>query len=149
MFIVIFKRKRKLYALSARGTVLSADIALGKCPVGDKRGEGDNRTPVGFYTVCVKNPKSKYHLSLGLSYPNPRDALLGLIRRKIDLPTFRRILSSRTKPPYDTPLGGFIMIHGYDKPRQGDWTAGCIAIANEKMDFLFAKAGKGTRVMII
>ena len=99
MIIVIFKRKRKLFAFSARGIVLSSGVALGKCPSGDKRREGDNRTPVGFYTVCVKNPKSKYHLSLGLSYPNPRDALFGLIRREIDLHTFRRILSSRKRPP--------------------------------------------------
>ena len=41
------------------------------------------------------------------------------------------------------------MIHGYDKPREGDWTAGCVAIPNETMDILIEKAGKGTKVMII
>lgn len=148
MLILILKRRRKLLALSARGVMLSSSIALGSSPKGDKRREGDGRTPVGFYSVCVKNPKSKYFLSLGLSYPNPRDAMLGLLRRDIGFSDFKRIISSR-RPPYDTPLGGFIMIHGYDKPRQGDWTAGCIAIASEKMDVLFAKAGKDTRVVII
>ena len=40
---------------------------------GPKRREGDAQVPEGFYTVAVFNPRSRYHLSLGLDYPNASD----------------------------------------------------------------------------
>ncbi len=43
---------------------------------GPKRMEGDYQVPEGFYHIDEFNPKSNYHLSLGMSYPNASDKLL-------------------------------------------------------------------------
>ncbi|UOQ78191.1 hypothetical protein MUN84_06250 [Hymenobacter sp. 5516J-16] len=42
--------------------------------LGPKRQAGDGQVPEGFYTIDRFNPASKYHLSLGLDYPNAADA---------------------------------------------------------------------------
>ena len=51
------------------------------------------------------------------------------------------------RPPWDTPLGGFIMIHGGGA--QEDWTAGCIALENADIDILWEKCPLGTPVHIL
>jgi len=40
---------------------------------GPKRKEGDRQVPEGFYVIEGLNPKSSYHLSLRLNYPNASD----------------------------------------------------------------------------
>jgi murein L,D-transpeptidase YafK len=40
---------------------------------GPKRREGDLQVPEGFYVIDRYNPKSNFHLSLGLNYPNAAD----------------------------------------------------------------------------
>nr|WP_243036234.1 L,D-transpeptidase [Clostridium sp. AM51-4] len=48
-------------------------------------------------------------------------------------------------PPWDTPLGGAIEIHG----NQGDrGTAGCIAMTNDVMDILWSYCAVGVPVTI-
>ena len=44
--------------------------------LGPKRREGDGQVPEGFYMVDRFNPRSLFHLSLGLNYPNEADRLL-------------------------------------------------------------------------
>ncbi len=44
--------------------------------IGPKRMQGDYQVPEGFYYINEFNPKSMYHLSLGLNYPNPSDKIL-------------------------------------------------------------------------
>ncbi len=44
--------------------------------LGPKRREGDGQVPEGFYTVDRFNPRSLFHLSLGLDYPNAADQRL-------------------------------------------------------------------------
>jgi murein L,D-transpeptidase YafK len=44
--------------------------------LGPKRMEGDYQVPEGFYYINVFNPKSTYHMSLGINYPNASDAML-------------------------------------------------------------------------
>ena len=41
--------------------------------LGPKRREGDGQVPEGFYTVDRFNPRSLFHVSLGLNYPNAAD----------------------------------------------------------------------------
>ena len=83
--LIIRKAKRKLELCTGEKLLRSYDIALGSCPVGDKEIEGDGKTPEGEYFVFVKNPKSRFHLSLGLNYPTQKTAergfVLGLITR--------------------------------------------------------------------
>lgn len=44
--------------------------------LGPKRQEGDGQVPEGFYVVERFNPKSLFHLSMGLNYPNASDLVL-------------------------------------------------------------------------
>lgn len=80
--------------------------------LGPKRKQGDMQVPEGFYTINVFNPYSNYHLSLGVSYPNQSDRIIG---GKGD-------------------LGGAIMIHG------NCVTIGCIPITDDKIKELYVLA---------
>lgn len=150
MHILIEKAKRTLTLLREGEVDLVFPIALGKCPEGHKLREGDFRTPEGEYYVCTRNEKSKYHLALGLSYPNVSDADSALERGEITLNQHAAIRSAHAalrRPPWDTSLGGFIMIHGGGT--ETDWTAGCIALENCDMETLFALCPLWTKVRII
>src|SRR5205823_4887713 len=68
--IVVSKSQRSLTAYGANGRILRIfPVIVGRDPGGTKEREGDERTPEGEYYVCFKNPQSRFHLSLGLSYP--------------------------------------------------------------------------------
>ncbi len=46
--------------------------------LGPKTNAGsDYQVPEGFYYINEFNPKSSFHLSLGLNYPNASDRILG------------------------------------------------------------------------
>ena len=150
MEILVEKGLRRLTLMRDGETPLVFPIALGKSPEGHKEREGDNRTPEGEYFVCTRNDKSKFHLALGLSYPNPEDASAALLRSEITPEQHDAICAAhkiRRRPPWDTPLGGFIMIHGGGTA--SDWTAGCIALSNEDIDILFSLCPMGTAVRIV
>ena len=79
---------------------------------GPKRREGDKQVPEGFYEIDRFNPKSRFHLSLGLNYPNAAD----------------RVLSDREHP------GGDIFIHG------SNVTIGCAPLGDEAIEELYLAA---------
>ena len=150
MHILIEKSKRQLTLFREGENSLIFPVVLGKSPVGHKIREGDFRTPEGDYYICTKNEKSKYHLALGLSYPNPSDADAALERGDITLSQYEAILCAHAagkRPPWDTNLGGFIMIHGGGTA--SDWTADCIALENADIETLFALCPMNTRVQIM
>jgi murein L,D-transpeptidase YafK len=80
--------------------------------LGPKRIEGDYQVPEGFYYINVFNPKSTFHLSLGINYPNASDV----------------VLSDSIKP------GGDIYIHG------SCLTVGCIPIQDHQIEELYLLA---------
>lgn len=80
--------------------------------LGPKRMQGDYQVPEGFYYINEFNPKSAYHLSLGLNYPNSSD----------------RILGDSIQP------GGDIYIHGKCV------TTGCIPIMDAQIEELYILA---------
>src|SRR5512133_1427848 len=75
--IVVLKGERRLELHLDGKVVKTYRVGLGANPTGTKLRQGDGRTPEGTFYVCVKNPQSKFHLSLGLSYPTPADATRG------------------------------------------------------------------------
>lgn len=115
---------------------------------GDKVQEGDEITPSGSFYVCTRNDKSLYYLALGLSYPSAEDAERGLEAGIITQEQYQAIIDAnkaKEKPPWDTPLGGAIEIHG----NQGDrGTAGCIAMTNDVMDILWNYCNLGVPVTV-
>ena len=114
---------------------------------GDKVQQGDGITPSGKFYVCTKNDQSQYYLSLGLSYPGIEDAERGLADGLINEEQYKAIVDANKageQPPWDTPLGGVIMIHG----EQGGGTAGCIAVTNDVMDILWEYCNLGVPVTV-
>jgi murein L,D-transpeptidase YafK len=113
-------------------------MALGFAPTGHKIQQGDGRTPEGDYYLTHRNPKSKFYLSLGVSYPNAQDAAVGLKKKLITQAEHDAIVNAiraQAKPPQNTKLGGDIFIHGGGKA--SDWTWGCVALENEEIKELF------------
>ena len=68
--IVVEKGKHTLTLFSAGTAVRTYRVALGTQPTGDKVKKGDNRTPEGTFFIDFKNPNSKYHKALHISYPD-------------------------------------------------------------------------------
>lgn len=132
--IVVNKGERRMYLISGKTVVKSYDVGLGWAPTGHKQFEGDGKTPEGIYFVDRFNPRSTYHLSVGVSYPRPQDvAFAGQFGRK---------------------AGGDIFIHGRGPegnakaPKKRDWTAGCIAVTDEEIEEIFAMVQKNTPIVI-
>lgn len=82
IFIRVFKWEAEL-ELWARGSDQAKFSLIQVYPVcyvpgqlGPKRREGDKQVPEGAYEINFFNPRSSYHLSLGLNYPNRSDRLL-------------------------------------------------------------------------
>jgi murein L,D-transpeptidase YafK len=147
--IVVKKSKRQLLLFSDGKLLRTYRVGLGSSPVGDKVREGDRRTPEGEFYIFIKNDKSAYYLSLGLSYPNTKHAERGLRDGLITRAQYEAIiaaLKSKKRPPQNTPLGGDIYIHG--NGAQSDWTWGCVALENEDIRELFNAVTVGTPVII-
>ena len=79
---------------------------------GPKRREGDMQVPEGFYEVDRFNPRSAFHLSLGINYPNASD----------------RILGDPNAPGFD------IFIHG------GKASIGCLALGDPAIEEVYLMA---------
>jgi murein L,D-transpeptidase YafK len=136
--IRVDKSERRLELLRKGQVIAAFPVALGRSPVGDKENQGDMRTPEGRYWIDWRNPGSKYHRSLHISYPDNADkaraAKLGI------------------------DPGGDIMIHGqpngYAQPasfllQQSDWTFGCIAVTNDEMDAIWNAVPDGAPIEIL
>jgi murein L,D-transpeptidase YafK len=129
--VQVHKAARKMYLLHD-GTVLEEyDIGLGFAPQGHKQFEGDGKTPEGTYVLSHKNPKSAYHLSVGISYPNTADVEFAAVAGK--------------RP------GGDIFIHGGPPARVSvrDWTAGCIAVSDREVEQIYSMVKPGTVIHIL
>ena len=137
--LVVKKSERKLYLYNDQQKLLKTyKIALGFNPVGTKTRQGDGATPEGEYYLTHKNPKSNYYLSLGVSYPNIKDAASGLQRKLISPAQHDAIVAAikaQAKPLQNTKLGGDIFIHGGGNT--SDWTLGCVALENKDIKELF------------
>jgi len=147
--IVVYKNARKLEFYSGKTLLRTYRIGLGFSPVADKVREGDGATPEGEFYVFVKNNKSAYYLSLGVSYPNVEDADRGLRDGLITTSQHDAIVEAHRKkigPPQYTKLGGLIYIHG--NGAKSDWTWGCVALENEDMKELYDSVSVGTPVTI-
>jgi murein L,D-transpeptidase YafK len=129
--VQVHKSARKMYLLHGNRALEVYDIGLGFAPDGHKQFEGDGKTPEGLYFIDRRNPESEYHLSIGLSYPNPADIAFA---------------EAAEKEP-----GGDIFIHGGPKRPVStrDWTLGCIAVSDKEMEWVYAMVKDGTPVYVL
>jgi len=147
--VVVKKKARTLEVFDGEKLVKTYAIALGFEPIGDKEIQGDGKTPEGDFYIFVKNPKSEFFLSLGVSYPSIDDAKRGLDANIITKDQHDQILKAigeKKIPLQNTKLGGEIYIHG--EGNSSDWTAGCIALRNKDMKELFDALAVKTPVRI-
>ncbi len=124
---------------------------------GDKQVEGDRITPLGLFYVVFKNPQSKYHLSLGLNYPNLAHALRGLKSGLLSQPQYQQLVDDLITGDmsdeavqnrvWKTPLGGEIFIHGCAEGRTS--TAGCVAVSNPDITEIYSLVGVCAPVEIL
>jgi murein L,D-transpeptidase YafK len=134
--IVVDKSERRLSLFSHGAVVRTYLVALGQQPVGDKVKQGDMRTPEGLFHIEARNPESRYHLALKISYPDAAHR-------------------ARARALGVSP-GGAIMIHGLPARyaavgpahRDFDWTEGCIAVTNEEIEEIWSAVPVGTPVHI-
>ena len=148
--LYVMKSNRRLLVVNDDVLVRDYICGLGPAPNGDKQVSGDGKTPEGEFFICVKNPGSRFYKSLGLSYPDVKHADQALLEGTIGPAEYRRIVEAverRSAPPWNTPLGGAIMIHGGGGHE--DWTKGCIAVSNRAMDELFQVIDVGAPVQVL
>lgn len=129
--VTVFKAHRRMFLWHHNAALKAYNIDLGFAPVGDKKVEGDGKTPEGHYLIDRRNPQSDFHLSLGIDYPRPHD--------------IAEAEALGQKP------GGDIFIHGQGRPadaRGRDWTWGCIAVTNPEMEEVYSMVRTGTYVSI-
>ena len=134
--IVINKTDRQMTLTRNGETLGHYSIRLGSSPVGTKTREGDGKTPEGSYRINRRNANSRFHLSLGLDYPNKAQR--------------------QTARQQGVSPGGDIFIHGQPNklkdlrlpPLPFDWTDGCIAVSNSEIEEIFSLVATGTQVII-
>ena len=128
--VLVDKGERRMHLIHHDEVLESYDIGLGFAPNGDKKIEGDGKTPEGAYIIDRRNPNSAYHLSVGISYPNAND---------------RAFAEAYGKSP-----GGEIFIHGTPSVVEGkkDWTAGCISVTDRQIEEIYAMVRDGTPIDI-
>jgi murein L,D-transpeptidase YafK len=135
--VVVIKGARTLTLMRQGKMIKTYKVSLGREPVGPKEKAGDSKTPEGDYLIDGRNPRSKFHLALHISYPGPQD----------------KIQAERGgRAP-----GGAIMIHG--RPNWSgwiralyedrDWTDGCIAVSNAEMEEIWSAVPDGTPISIL
>ncbi len=135
---VVVKKSARTLVLMRQGRVIKAyEISLGREPVGPKEKAGDSKTPEGDYIIDWRNPHSKFHLALHISYPGSQE-------------------KNQAERGGYAP-GGAIMIHGLPNwtgwiralYEGRDWTDGCIAVSNADMDEIWAAVPDGTPITIL
>ncbi len=134
--VVVIKGKRVLLLMRQGEIFKTYKVALGKEPNGHKTKAGDKKTPEGTYVLDSRNPDSKFHLAIHISYPKESDILNA----------YRQGVSP----------GGDIMIHGLPQDfgrmgklhRLSDWTNGCIAVTNNEIEEIWRLVPDGTPIEI-
>ena len=132
--IVVNKSARQMLFLSGSNIIGAYNIGLGNEPIGHKEFSGDGKTPEGLYYIDRRNPDSRYHLSLGVSYPNAAD-------------TARAAALGQS-------AGSDIFIHGQGPEgrvlaqQRRDWTVGCIAVTDDEVEDIYAMVRDGTPILI-
>jgi len=84
-----------------------------------KRREGDNRTPLGTYSLGSGRTSAKFHLFLPIGYPSAEQRQRGLTGGDVGIHGPRRKPKSQVR--------GLLL----RLSRTLDWTRGCVAVATD------------------
>jgi murein L,D-transpeptidase YafK len=128
---VVDKTARKVMLLRDGEVLNTYDVALGHAPIGPKQREGDGRTPEGRYVVDSKNSRSHNDLALHVSYPDAADCARAL-----------RLGASPDGVIAQRPRLLGSLHHTID------WTDGCIAVTNSRIEEIWSLVEVGTPIEI-
>jgi len=131
-------------------------IAIGRAGTTTDKKQGDNKTPLGEFRLVRIAPKTPFHRFFGIDYPTTAHAERALRAGTIGLQRYIEIYranKAQVIPPQETPLGGYIGIHGIGEGEAAihesfNWTQGCIALTNQQIDDLSKWVYVGMRVVI-
>jgi len=132
------------------------NIAIGSGGVTTDKKKNDEKTPLGAYRIARIAERTPFHRFFGFDYPTAEQALRAVLEGVIDERQYRQIRAAARRgevPPGDTPLGGYLGIHGIGAgdPRihaEFNWTNGCIALSNEQIDDMAQWVKIGTPVEV-
>ena len=132
------------------------NISIGRFGASQSRMKGDNQTPLGTFRISWIKPHSRFYRFFGIDYPNRELADLALAEGRISRHVWETIIDAIKAgrvPPQNTPLGGYLGIHGVGKGDRKthsrfNWTNGCIALTNAQIDQLAPWIKPGTKVVI-
>ncbi len=115
LFIRAFKQERELEIWAGTRKlrlIKTYPILAASGTLGPKLQRGDRQVPEGWYHINRFNPRSRFHLSLGLNYPNEAD-----------------LIRSAGRDPGDD-----IFIHGSNK------SIGCLAMGDPAIEEIYGLA---------
>jgi murein L,D-transpeptidase YafK len=111
-----FKAERQLEVWAEKAgkwvSIRTYPILTASGVAGPKLREGDHQVPEGIYRLTFLNPKSRFHLSMQIDYPNVFDQQQAAAEERRN-------------------LGGEIFIHGKTS------SVGCLAMGDEAIEELF------------
>jgi len=136
--------------------LLIKGISIGRFGASRARMRGSNLTPIGTFKISSIRNSQRFYKFFAIDYPNRETADLARQENRIDLATWEKIIKAidNNRPvPQDTPLGGYLGIHGIGKGnpdihRRYNWTNGCIALTNQQINQLSRWLKPGMRVTI-
>lgn len=159
MVVVVEKSVKKMTIFYQGKPVKSFLCVSGVNSQGDKERQGDNRTPEGTFFITDKERlNDDPYLGrkwVGLSYPDTIHAQKAMEDNLISINQYQEIVTAneeKVQPPQNTPLGGWIGIHGgrEDLTQKGiNWTEGCLAMQDKDLEELYGIVQYGTPVIII
>lgn len=162
--VVVYKRQQKigLYKhgklASLNGQTACYSMALGSWPYEGKLRMDNQSTPEGWYNVARKRtenpydlwPSTSFYKALHISYPAKKDVEEAYAQGVIDASVAANLLASIKKgelPNQSTPMGGQILVHGWDDSLPG--TFGCVGMRNADIDLLFDAVKEGDQILIL
>jgi hypothetical protein len=140
--ILIEKSNHRLTLYYDREPIKSYAAVFGD-PQGDKRREGDRKTPEGILRVQDKYPHPQWSKFLWLDYPNAQSQC------KHDH------AKQREEIPWSSGIGGEVGIHGVPTgsdalvDKRENWTLGCPSLKTKDVDELYEVVQVGTIVEIV
>lgn len=143
VWLYIDKSERTLQVKLDTSVIKTYPIVLGGNPVGDKRMEGDQKTPEGIFHLRNLYPHARWSKFMWVDYPTD-ESWAKHNQAKQD-----------GSIPKDASIGGEIGIHGVPDgmdnliDQEQDWTLGCISLKNAHVDEIYAVCKKGTKIEIV
>ncbi len=139
--ILIEKSKHRLTLYYQGQAVKAYPVVFGESPTGDKRREGDRKTPEGILRIKDLYPHPDWSKFLWLDYPNPT--------------SWRKHWRSKLAGEigWGSSVGSAVGIHGspHDEAITSrlNWTWGCPSLTNADVDEIYNVVQVGTIVEIV